>query len=427
MAQSIISAKRVKLMHILLLSHYYPPEVTPGANRTYEHACRWAKEKDVKVSVITNHPHHPHGVLFPGYANRLFTYERREGIDLYRVKTFLSPSSGVVRRSLNYLVYMGAATAMATKIPKPDLVVATSPQFLCAVAGYLASKLQKCSFIFELRDIWPDSIVTVGAMEKGLLIRILEKLELSLYQKAALIVPLTNAFKDYLIDKGISSSKIQVIKNGVDLVFFKPQNPNPILTAKLGAQDKFIVSYVGTVGMAHALDKVVLVAERLQNYPKILFLIVGEGAKKKEIKNLITEKGLTNIKVLPGVSKEEVRAYYALSHLVIVTLKNTSLFRKVIPSKIFEIMAMARPILCAVDGECWQIVEEAGSGVFVEPENVEEMAAAILKLAGELERLTSMGERGRQFVETFFNRDVLARQYLEVLREASGNHHPVTW
>jgi glycosyltransferase involved in cell wall biosynthesis len=413
-------------MHILFLSHYFPPEVTPGANRTYEHVCRWVKERDVKVSVITNHPHHPYGVLYPGYANRLFTHERQDGIDLYRVKTYLAPSAGVARRGLNYLVYMGAAVAMATQIPRPDLVVATSPQFLCAVAGYLVSRLQRCPFIFELRDIWPDSIVTVGAMKQGLLIKAMERLELALYQKATAIIALTDAFRDYLLEKSISSSIIHVIKNGVDLEFFQPLTPSLPLKAAVGGQEKFIISYIGTVGMAHALDKVVAVAERLQDNHDILFLIIGEGAKKREIQELVAEKGLENIKVLPGVSKEEVRAYYALSDLVLVTLRNTPLFRKVIPSKIFEIMAMARPILCAVDGECRQIVEEAGSGVFVEPENVEEMTAAIRVLTQEPERLRGMGERGRRFVETSFDRDVLARQYLEILRELAGNHHPVT-
>jgi glycosyltransferase involved in cell wall biosynthesis len=410
-------------MHILFLSHYYPPEVTPGANRTYEHVLRWVREKDVKVSVITNHPHHPHGVLFPGYANRLFTHELQEGIDLYRVKTFLSPSSGVLRRSMNYLAYMGAATVMATQIPKPDLVVATSPQFLCAVAGYLASRIHGCPFLFELRDIWPDSIVTVGAMEQGTAIKILEKLELSLYRSASMIVALTDAFQDYLLDKGIASSKIRVIKNGVDLQFFQPQNPSPVLEAELETKGKFIVSYIGTIGMAHALDKVVLVAESLRDNDKIIFLILGEGAKKREIKNLIDQKGLKNIKVLPGVSHGEVRDYYALSDLVMVTLKNTPLFRKVIPSKIFEIMAMSRPILCAVDGECRQIIDAAGSGVFVEPENVADMVEMIRKLALPKEELETMGQNGRRFVESYFNRDRLAHEYLEVLRDIAKQHH----
>jgi glycosyltransferase involved in cell wall biosynthesis len=260
-------------------------------------------------------------------------------------------------------------------------------------------------------------------MEQGTAIKILEKLELSLYRSASMIVALTDAFQDYLLDKGIASSKIRVIKNGVDLQFFQPQNPSPVLEAELETKGKFIVSYIGTIGMAHALDKVVLVAESLRDNDKIIFLILGEGAKKREIKNLIDQKGLKNIKVLPGVSHGEVRDYYALSDLVMVTLKNTPLFRKVIPSKIFEIMAMSRPILCAVDGECRQIIDAAGSGVFVEPENVADMVEMIRKLALPKEELETMGQNGRRFVESYFNRDRLAHEYLEVLRDIAKQHH----
>jgi len=356
-------------------------------------------------------------VLYQGYKNRWMTREEKDGINVCRVKTFLAPNAGFLRRTLNYLFFMAASVIAATRLLKPDVVVATSPQFFCAVAGYVVSRIKRAPFIFELRDIWPESIVTVGAMRPSMPIRLLEKLELFLYRKSVRVVALTDAFKENLISRGIPSSKIDVIKNGVDLSFFSPQPGSPEILRELGAEGRFIASYIGTVGMAHAIDRIVEVADRLRNNPGIFFVIVGDGAERRRILNLVVNKGLHNIKVLNGVSKDQVRDYYALTDLYLVTLKNTKLFRTVIPSKIFEAMAMARPILCAVDGECRKIIEDAKSGIYVEPENVDQMAETILQLWSKKDVLEKMGKNGRVFVERYFNRDDLARAYLGLLRE----------
>jgi len=410
-------------MHILFLSHYFPPEVNAPASRTYDHAKRWVKELDIKVTVITNHPNHPNGILYPGYQNQWVTREEKEGVNVYRVKTYLAPNKGFVRRTLNYLFFMVASVIAAIRLPKPDVVVATSPQFFCAVAGYLVSLMKKSPFVFELRDIWPESIITVGAMRPSLPIRLLEKLELFLYRKSVRVVALTDAFKENLISRGIIPSKIEVIKNGVDLSFFHPGPVPTDLIDELGVDGRFVASYIGTVGMAHAVEKIVEVAETLKGVREILFLVVGEGANKEKIRYLVTQKGLSNIKILPGVSKGRVRDYYAVTNLNLVTLRDTPLFRTVIPSKIFEIMAMGRPILCAVDGECREIIEQAGSGVYVEPENVDQMAETILQLWSKKDVLEEMGKNGRVFVERYFNRDDLAKIYLGLLREVAGISH----
>jgi len=410
-------------MRILFLSHYFPPEVNAPASRTYDHAKRWVQEPDIEVTVITNHPNHPNGILYPGYQNRWVTQEEKDGVDVYRVKTYLAPNKGFLRRTLNYLFFMVASVIAAIRLPKPDVVVATSPQFFCAVAGYLVSRMKRSPFVFELRDIWPESIITVGAMRPSLPIRLLEKLELFLYRKSTRVIALTDAFKENLISRGIIPSKIEVIKNGVDLSFFHPGPVPTDLIDELGVDGRFVASYIGTVGMAHAVEKIVEVAETLKGVREILFLVVGEGANKEKIQYLATKKGLSNIKILPGVSKGRVRDYYAVTNLNLVTLRNTPLFRTVIPSKIFEIMAMGRPILCAVDGECREIIEQSGSGVYVEPENVDQMAETILQLWKKRDTLGKMGENGRVFVERYFNRDDLAKIYLGLLREVAGISH----
>lgn len=403
-------------MHILFLTHYFPPEVNAPASRTYDHAKRWVKIPGVRVTVLTNHPNHPYGRLYSGYENRRLTREEKDGIDVRRVRTYLAANAGFLRRTLNYLFFMVASVSASSGMPKPDIVVATSPQFFCAAAGFMVSRLKRCPFVFELRDLWPESIVSVGAMGKGPAIRILEKIELFLYRQSARVVALTRAFRRNLTDRGISGTGICVIRNGADLSFFSPRPVPEKLIAELGAEGKFVVSYIGTVGMAHGVDKIIEAAERLRDVPDILFLVVGEGARKKKIRELTAQKRLANVRVLPGVSKEKVRDYYAVTDLNLVTLRNLPLFRTVIPSKVFEIMAMARPILCSVDGECREMIEQAGCGLFTEPENVGKMVQVIRELRQERERLIVMGENGRKFVERHFNRDDLARDYLDVLR-----------
>ncbi len=208
-------------MKILFLTHYFPPEVNAPASRTYEHAKEWVKDEDVEVTVITNNPNHPEGVLYEGYENRWFQKEWIDGIEVIRVKTYPAPNKGFFKRNINFLFYMLMSQVCSLKVDKPDVVIATSPQFFCACSGYFVSLFKRVPFVFELRDIWPESIVTVGAMKRNSIIRFFEKVELFLYKSSALIISLTDSFKENLIKRGIDAKKITVIKNGVDLDNFK--------------------------------------------------------------------------------------------------------------------------------------------------------------------------------------------------------------
>ncbi len=408
-------------MHILFLTHYFPPEVNAPASRTYEHAKRWVREHGARVTMVTNHPNHPRGILYPGYKNQWLTKEDIDGISVRRVKTFLTANAGILRRTFNFLVFMIAAIVGSFGVRRPDVVVATSPQFFCAVAGYIVSRIKRRPFVFELRDLWPDSIVTVGAMQPSLLLRLLERIEIFLYLRADLIVAVTDSFRENLVGRGIPAEKIVVVKSGVDLDFFRPQVPSPSLVEKIGAEGKFVAAYIGTVGMAHAVDTIVNAAELLRDAPNILFLIVGEGAGRAKVASLITAARLENVKLLDAVNKDDVRGLYALTDLNLVTLRDKPLFLSVIPSKIFEIMAMARPILSSVHGESRRILEAAGAAEFVAAEDAVGLAAAIRRLSNEPGRLRQMGENGRRFVEENYDRRGSADTLLEHLKEIAGD------
>jgi colanic acid biosynthesis glycosyl transferase WcaI len=408
-------------MHILFLSHYFPPECNAPASRTYEHAREWVKHPGVQVTVITNHPHHPVGRLFPGHRNAWLKRESVEGINVIRVKTFLAANSGFGRRTLNYIFFMVAAILGSFFARRPSIVVSTSPQFFCAVAGFIVSLLKRRPFVFELRDLWPDAILAVGALKPSRAVRLLERLELFLYRRAVQIVAVTDAFKHNLVSRGIPPQKISVIKNGVDLNFFTPQPPDPDLLRSLGISGNFVVSYIGTVGLAHAIDKIIEAADLLRSNPRLLFLIIGDGAAKEHAEHLVQARALTNVRILPAVPRDKVRQFYALTDLCLVTLRKTDLFTKVIPSKMFEIMAMARPLLITVDGEARALIEQAGSGVFVQPEDAQKMAGMIQYLSTQPSRLEAMAKNGRACVLENFSRPRLATDMLEVLLRSA---HP---
>lgn len=406
-------------MHILFLSDNFPPEVNAPATRTFEHCREWVKAGH-SVTVITGAPNFPTGRVFPGYRNRILQVEETHGMRVVRVWTYIAPNKGVLRRTLDYLSFMISAAVSSVLVKSPDVVIGTSPQFFTPCAAYFVSRFKRIPFVFELRDLWPESIAAVGAVKPGKALKTLARLEFMLYKRAAAIVALTWAFENHLVGRGIPQSKIRVIPNGVDPDFFKP-GPRPIeLEKALGAEGKKVVSYIGTVGMAHAVERIVEMAGCMRDIEDILFLILGDGAEWHHIAAMARSQGLGNIRVMKSVPKEQVLDYYRLTDVFLVTLRDRQIFRTVIPSKIFEAMAMGLPIVCAVDGQCRQIVEQAGCGYFVPPEDVGAMAAAVREMVSWPQSAKAMGERGRRYVSDTFNRKALAAQYLDLLRQIAG-------
>ncbi len=403
-------------MRILFLSDNFPPEVNAPAARTYGHARVWVRMGH-EVTVVTGVPNFPRGKVFPGYRNRLWQTETMDGIRVVRLWTYIAPNRGFVRRTLDYASYMAASVLSSPWVGDADVVVGTSPQFFTVCAAYVVSRAKGVPFVFELRDLWPESIVTVGAMRPNPAVRLLEKLELLLYREAAAVVALTPAFKEDLVRRGIQGEKVHVVPNGVDSESFRPGPGRGDLRDSLGATGKTLVSYIGTVGMAHAVEKVLEAARSLRDEGRFQFLILGDGAEWDRICGLARAMGLDNVRVLPAVSREEVVDYYRVTDLFLVTLRDRALFRTVIPSKVFEAMAMGIPIVCAVDGQCRALVEEAGAGVFVPPEDVGELAKAIRMLGDRPEEARRMGERGRQFVQGRYDRGALASRLLGILEE----------
>ena len=402
-------------MHILFLTDNFPPEGNAPATRTYEHAVEWVKQGH-QVTVITCAPNFPEGKVFKGYKNSLYSRSKMDGIDVVRVKTFISSNEGFVLRILDFLSFMVSSFFAGLFQRNIDVVVATSPQFFTAVSGWALSAVKRRKFVFELRDIWPASITAVGAMKDSVAIKLLEKLELFLYKRADKIISVTNSFKRELIGRGIDGDKIAVVVNGVDLTKYQPaEQKDQGFAEQYKLTDKFIIGYIGTHGMAHALEHVINAAEKLKARDDIVFLFAGGGAARAGLQQLAIDKKLKNVVFIPRQPKENMPKIWSLCDVSLVSLRDAALFKTVIPSKIFESMGMGLPILAAIPpGEASGIIENAGAGVIVAPENSQLLAEQVVLLA-ESEALRKNLSENSAKGGFKFNRQLLAKKMLDAL------------
>lgn len=365
-------------MKILFLTDNFPPEVNAPATRTYEHCCQWVK-MGAEVTVITCAPNFPKGKVYEGYKNKGYQTERMEGIRVIRVWSYMVANEGLVKRTLDYVSY-SVTSFLAGLFVKTDLIVATSPQFFTALSGRSLHMAKRVPWIMEVRDMWPESIQTLGAVKSNLFIRYFEWEEMRCYRSAAKIVVVTDSFKKKLIGRGIPAGKIAVVKNGVDNEVFAPMPKDEVLVDELGLKGKKILGYIGTHGMAHKLDFLIRQAKELEGMNDFHFLFLGNGAERENLARLKEELGCTHVTMLEAVSKQEVKRYISILDICLIHLRKSELFTTVIPSKIFENAAMGIPILMGVEGEARKMVESYGAGLCFKPEDAEDFKKKLMLL-----------------------------------------------
>ncbi len=404
-------------MKILFLCDFFPPEVNAPASRAIEHLRRWVKN-GADVTVVTCFPNFPQGRIYPGYKNGLRKVEMIEGIRVVRVWSYIAPNEGFVKRTLDQL---SAAVTIFTAalFERADVIFATSPNFFTTAGGGVLSVLKRKPWIFELRDIWPESLVAVGVARKSRMIAFLEKIEMAMYRSATRVVALTPAFKTQLIRRGISAGKIDVITNGADLTLWKPRPKDHDWLERHNLQGKFILAYVGTHGLAHGLDFIVQTAALVPD-PRIHFLFVGDGGAKSEAVSLARELNLKNVTFLDSVPKAQVPAIIASSDVALVPLRRSDTFKTVIPSKIFESAAMRRPILLGVEGQAAEIVESHRAGICFEPESTASLLDAIKRISGSNEDYAQY-QHGCERLADSFDRDRLASDLLGIIEQVHSD------
>jgi glycosyltransferase involved in cell wall biosynthesis len=320
----------------------------------------------------------------------------------------------------NYASFCVSAALRGLTIPRPDVIIASSPQLLVGVSGWWLAFARHIPLAFEVRDLWPESLTAVGVGdENSLLHHSLAAVARFLYERSDRIVVVTPAFKEHLIRRWrVPADKIAIVENGVETALFAPAqaSSNSALQKELGVEGKFLVCYIGTMGMAHGLETLLdAAAQQQRQNSNAHFLLVGEGAEKERIKSLAQSRGLANMSFLDHQPRERIPAFISASDACVVLLKKTEIFKTVIPTKMLEFMSCARPVIVGVDGQARQIVEDANAGLAIEPENPKALAEAINALTANRELGRTFGQNGREYIQRNFSRDRTAQKYIDVL------------
>lgn len=400
-------------MKILFLSDNFTPEVNAPATRTYDHCKEWVKNGH-DVTVITCAPNFPQGKVYAGYKNKLYQKEVIDGIKVIRVWTYITANEGVMKRTLDYISFSVTAF-IAGLFQRMDVIVATSPQFFTALAGRTLSFWKRKPWIMEVRDLWPESVKSVCAMNDSAFIRYFEWEEQRCYNSADRIVVVTDSFKEKLISKGIKAKKIDVVKNGVNKNLFNPVPKDESLLQELGLANKKIIGYIGTHGMAHKLDFILECAKNMDGKNNYHFLLLGNGAEKNNLLKLKEDLNLTNVTMLDSVPKQEVNRYISILDVALINLRKSELFKTVIPSKIFENAGMEIPILMGVDGEARDIIESYGAGVCFEPESESDFNEKLNKILSD-EAFYNQCKAGCRRLANDFDRNRLADKMLDSIK-----------
>jgi glycosyltransferase involved in cell wall biosynthesis len=404
-------------MRIVYLSQYYPPEMGAPAARVSAFARRWAAAGH-DVTVLTTFPNHPTGVIRPEYRGRFFQIEDDRGVRVVRTYLYAAPNKGVFKRSLCYASFMSSSVVQGLRaIGRPDVLVASSPQFLTLLSGWTLTRLAGVPFVAEIRDLWPDSIVAVGALPaRSPAVRALERLERFVYRQADLTISVTRSFVPLLKERG--ARRVAFVPNGADTSQFTSTEDRDAIKRRFGLAGKVVASFAGTLGMAHGLETILDAAERLApSHPEVLFWLVGEGARRSELEAEARRRKLDNVRFEGQVPRADIPAVLAASDVALVLLRATPLFDTVLPSKMFEAMAAACPVILGVGGEARQVLQESGAGIAITPGSAEELADAVVAVAADPSERLLRGAAGRRFVAERFNHDALARAYLGALEE----------
>jgi glycosyltransferase involved in cell wall biosynthesis len=406
-------------VRILVVHQFYLQPGEPGGSRFNELARLWAAAGH-EVTVIAGTVNYTTSRAPERYRGRWNTREQDGAVTVWRCHVPESYGRSYIGRMWSFFAFTLSAATAALRCASPDVVIATSPPLVAIIPGWLATKRHRARLVFEIRDLWPESAVTTGVLRaRSLLTRILYRLERWACRSADRINVLTPAFRDDLVRRGLApASKIVFVPNGADVDLFRPEPDDPSVRAELGWGDRFVVMYAGAHGRANAIGQLVETAALLRDRPDILIACVGDGPERRRHEERARSEGLTNILFAGPQPKERMPALVNACDAGAAVLQANPTFRTVYPNKVFDYMACEKPTLLAIDGVARQLVcEEAGAGIFAEPENARALAEAIKRLADDPAGRAVMGQRGRAWVEANAGRKALAARYLRVMEE----------
>lgn len=410
-------------MRILLIHQYFLEKNDGGGSRFNEMVKYWSSQGH-HITVLAGMVHYSTGKKLDKYKGK-FTYTDANfypNVDVIRSHVSESYNTNFLGRLWAYFSFMFSAiwAGLFKTKEKYDVVLVTSPPLFVGASAYVLSRIKRVPFVFEVRDLWPESAIDTGVLTNKYIIKLAYWFEQFLYKKSKRINVLTPAFREKLIQKNVPPNKICFIPNAADFSLAEQLqytfNPDEF-KIKLGLQNKFVITYVGAHGVANHLIQLVDAAQYLKN-TNVVFQLIGAGMKKQELIDEVNYKNLNEHFIFRGsVPKSEVFKYILASDMGASVLKKVDTFKTIYSNKTFDYMSCKKPILLAIDGVSRDLVEKADCGIYVEPENPKEIANNILKIYTEKERLIEMGKNGYAYAKNHFDRKKLANQYLEELKQ----------
>ncbi len=399
-------------MKVTFITQYFPPEVGAAASRIFDLTQELMKRKH-RITVLSEYPHYPSNFVDRKYRDSLFVKENYQSISVIRSYVYVSERKNFFQRTFLYISFMLSSIIGSKHIPDTEVVIATSPPPTVGVAGWLMSRIKHSKFILDVRDLWPESVLALGAIRKGPVYSILKRIEIFLYQKADIITIAIPGFRKHITQLGISDRKIVDLPNGANIDFFYKRKTN--IRKQFGLENKFIVLFSGNHGLAQGLGSILKAANHLTDFKDICFLMIGDGVEKKKIVKWKNKMKSDNVIMLDKQPREAMPDFISSADVCLVPLIKHPLFLHALPSKMFEYMACEKPIIVSIDGEAKRLIEQSGAGIFVAPEDVEQIKKAILQLYQNKKIALEMGEKGRKYVERYFNRKKLAEHFEGIL------------
>jgi colanic acid biosynthesis glycosyl transferase WcaI len=405
-------------LRVVLLTHYFPPEVGAPQARLYELASRAAVAGHT-VTVITGFPNYPNGVIPDAYRGRFRMEETLDGIRVIRTWVYATPNRGFVRRILNHLSFAFSSLTAVRRLGPVDVFFVESPPLFTGLAALAYRRLKRAPYVFNVSDIWPQSAVELGALRNRYLVWLAERLELHLYRMAARVSIVTPGMLERLASRGVPREKLVLLTNGVDTETFRPAPPKLELARSLDLDERKIFLYAGTHGMAQGLDTVLEAARRTKD-AEVLYVLAGEGAEKESLVKKAQSEAIQNVRFLSNQPKQVMPDLLRLAYATIVPLRRVELFKTALPSKMFESMACAKPIVASLWGEAADLVTSSGSGVVVSPEDPDALRDAVEQLAANPDRARKLGDNGRRYVLANFDRRQIAERFVALLQDAAA-------
>lgn len=406
-------------MKLLILTQYFPPEVGAPQNRLFELAVRLQKA-GVDITVLTAMPNYPQMEIYKAYEGKKYVYEEMDGLKVHRSSIYVSKSKSIINRLRNYFSFViSSARTGKDKLGNFDFLLCESPPLFLGYSAMRLAKQKNAKLIFNVSDLWPESAEKLGVVNNKLLLSLAYNLEAKLYKRSVLVTGQTQGICES-INTRFPSVKTYWLPNGVDLNYYDPSKIDAgNWREKNGfSKEDIIFLYAGIIGIAQGLEVILNSAENFIGQTTIKFVFIGSGPEKEKLIKQKASLNLNNVFFMDAISKKEMPSVLKSINAAIIPLRKLDLFLGAIPSKIFENLAMEIPILLGVNGEARHLfIDKGNCGIYFEPEDVQSLTNAIKIITEDKAIAIQLGKNGRAFVNEFFNREIIAKNFLQRLKE----------